>query len=195
MTMSSSAATVSSYQVASLSRQLADAKANSASLQNELSVVSAHRDDLRAQLSESRKELQTSAERATVAVHAKGALEAKIAGLEARLSSANHELSLLLPLKERVDGIEARMAAVDAADGALERDEERDMGVKRVQRTSGVDGGALAGQEEGGGEAQVTFPYDVTFAFDERMTHGAGEGGVHSLPSALASNPACHVRL
>ena len=65
-------------QVASLSKQLADAKTAVAGVQTELSVVTASRDDARSQLTELRRELQSSNEKALSAVHGQGSLEAKV---------------------------------------------------------------------------------------------------------------------
>lgn len=77
----------------------------------------------------------------------------QVGTLEARLSSATMDLTALRAGREAIDAAEEKLSAVLAKEDVAEREEEREMGLKRLYKHSS------------GAEVSL-FDYDVAFAYD-----------------------------
>jgi carbon monoxide dehydrogenase subunit G len=136
------------------------------------------KDGLARQVSVLEQELRTTSQRLDEATAARVTLETKIATLDAKLSAANLELTSLRLIKEAVDAAESKLAAVCVKEDVAEREEEREMGQKRMYRPS-VRQSPRVASEIGEGKAEGDlYEFDVAFQFDSGSSGDADDTSV-----------------
>ena len=166
-----------------MSTQLAATKESLNHLEADFKQAVAEKDSLLRQLTSSEADLRSAHERLEAGATNKAALEARLAQLDAKLSASTMEVTSLRLLKESLDGAEKRLAVVASREEIAEREEEHDMGQRRLYRHSsarpvvrslGLDATDGEAKADAGVDAGM-FDFDIAFQFESQSPSAAGE--------------------
>jgi hypothetical protein len=150
-----------------LGDQLSEARSTLSLRLNDLSAVTAERDVLRQRTAELERDFAAVSERASTASQGRSSLEVKVAALETRLAAVSQEASALRQLKESVDAAEMKAAVADSRDSVLEREEDKQVGLRRVYSSADKDrarspaAASMSPAAEDDARSESQFDYDV----------------------------------